>query len=249
MDEVTSNHIDRVIMQSQQENKAPSLFATAFWAIVLFILPGSIVGFGFGVYSDMVAIENTNAWFAQVEVMIAMTFCIYFLILPMVFLLVRAFGDNTSVKDYLNLAYHPLGLWGKITLLTILFWGLFTLLGFMLDIPEEPFMLQLKNSSLPVWFIVLNVCALAPIVEELVFRGFLFKRIELTKLGTVGAAVITSLIFAAIHSQYSVIGVAMVFLLGLYFTWLRVKYRSTSLCIACHSVCNILTMVALYFFM
>ncbi len=228
--------------------RPPSMLITAFWALVLLFVPSAIVGFGFSLYAKSQAITDVSIWFSQIETMMAMTFSIYFIVLPSLLLLAKYAGDGSKINDYLQLSFHPLLLWLKVILLSIVFWGLFTLLGFILDLPEEPFMQQLKNSSMPIWFICLNVCLLAPIVEELTFRGFLFKRLMLTRLNVLGAAAITSATFAIIHSQYSILGVVMVFFLGLYFAWIRVKYNSTSLAIVAHIVCNMLSMTALYLF-
>lgn len=225
-----------------------SLFLTAFIALFLFIVPGMLIGFVFGIYADFNAIANKGIWLGQIETVVAMTFAIYFLILPTGYFITRSLSEVKSVTEYLNLKWHAIPSITQVKFISLIFWVLFTALGFLIGLPEEPFMDQLKNSQLPIWFICLNVCVMAPIVEEVVFRGFLFKRVELTKLGTIGAAITTSILFAAIHSQYSLLGVGMVFILGFYFTWLRIKYNSTTMAIVGHSVCNTLTMIALYWF-
>lgn len=66
---------------------------------------------------------------------------------------------------------------------------------------------------------------LAPITEEIIFRGFLFGALR-TRLGPVLAAVISSAIFAAVHG-YSFAGFVFVFLYGLMFT--AIYQRSGSL--------------------
>ena len=41
-----------------------------------------------------------------------------------------------------------------------------------------------------------------PVFEELFFRGFLLEGFRRTFLGTTGAVVLTSLLWAVIHTQY-----------------------------------------------
>ena len=61
----------------------------------------------------------------------------------------------------------------------------------------------------------------APLSEELLFRGFMLPPLTRTRLGFSGAAIVTSLIWSAVHF-YSLPGSAVIFLLGLalsYMLW------------------------------
>jgi membrane protease YdiL (CAAX protease family) len=49
-------------------------------------------------------------------------------------------------------------------------------------------------------FVFLTVCVVGPFVEELLFRGFLFRGLA-KPFGTTGAAVLSSAVFASIHPQ------------------------------------------------
>jgi len=77
---------------------------------------------------------------------------------------------------------------------------------------------------------------LAPVFEELVFRGFLFGFLR-SRSGAWPAALLSSGIFAAVHG-YSGEGLVIVFLYGLVFAWLY--HRSGSLLpgIVAHGVFN-----------
>ena len=57
------------------------------------------------------------------------------------------------------------------------------------------------------WLAIILVGVGAPLSEELLCRGFLFSALANSRLGTLGAAVITSLGFAIVH-PYSILGVA-----------------------------------------
>jgi membrane protease YdiL (CAAX protease family) len=79
----------------------------------------------------------------------------------------------------------------------------------------------------------------APIGEEIMFRGFLFRGWAASPLGVTGTIVLTSAVWAAIHVQYDWYGMVQVFCLGLLFGWVRARSGSTLLTMMMHSVCNI----------
>ena len=60
-----------------------------------------------------------------------------------------------------------------------------------------------------------------------------------SRLGALGALMLTSLVFAVIHLQYSVQGMAVVFGLGLLFGVMRWRSGSTVLTILMHAVWNL----------
>lgn len=87
------------------------------------------------------------------------------------------------------------------------------------------------------WLALILVGIGAPISEELLCRGFLFSAIANSRLGTTGAAIITSLGFAVVH-PYSVIGVIQVFAIGMLFSWILIRTGSLRVTIVCHAVYN-----------
>jgi len=98
-----------------------------------------------------------------------------------------------------------------------------------------PFMVDAykTTSSLPALLFALVV--VAPIFEEIFFRGFLFQGIRYSRLGPIGAIGITSLLWAVIHLQYDIYGIATVFALGLLFGIARLKTDSIHLLMVMHS--------------
>ena len=79
----------------------------------------------------------------------------------------------------------------------------------------------------------------APIGEEFMFRGFLFRGWAGSPLGVTGTIVVTSAIWAAIHVQYDWFGIGQVFCLGLLFGWVRARSGSLLLTMMMHALCNI----------
>lgn len=81
---------------------------------------------------------------------------------------------------------------------------------------------------------VLSHCIATPIVEEFVFRG-IFLNILLIRFRPTLAIVLSSLMFALLHSNYS-----SAFLGALFLGWTYVTYGRLSLCIALHGFGNFL---------
>jgi uncharacterized protein len=79
----------------------------------------------------------------------------------------------------------------------------------------------------------------APVFEELLFRGLLFQGLVETRLKFVGAAVITSLIWSAIHVQYDLYGIASIFAAGLLLGAARFFTGSVLLCVLMHATQNL----------
>lgn len=102
---------------------------------------------------------------------------------------------------------------------------------------------QLAHSP-AAWMIFLIAVVMAPLQEELVFRGFLFSAFAKSRwLGFVGATLLTSLGWAAIHG-YSITGDATIFLLGLALCAILWRTGSTRVTMACHGVYNALAFLA-----
>lgn len=98
----------------------------------------------------------------------------------------------------------------------------------------------------PWWILGLVIVGIgAPLSEELLFRGFLFSALAKSRLGVLGAALITTVLWTALHAGYTVIGLAEIFVIGLLFSWLLYRTGSLLVTIVCHAVYNSLIMLAL----
>jgi membrane protease YdiL (CAAX protease family) len=83
---------------------------------------------------------------------------------------------------------------------------------------------------------IIGIVVLAPLGEELLFRGVIFQL--LAPKSTALAVLITAAFFAGFHIQYSWIGMALVFIDGLYFGLARAWSGSTLLTIIMHCAGN-----------
>ena len=90
--------------------------------------------------------------------------------------------------------------------------------------------------ALPLFFIA--VVIVAPITEEVAFRGFLFRGLSASWLGLSGTLVLTSAMWAMMHVQYDSFTLGQIFVIGLLLGWLRWASGSTLLTIILHVVAN-----------
>lgn len=85
---------------------------------------------------------------------------------------------------------------------------------------------------------IVGIALLAPLSEELVFRGVLFSRIAATRLGPPGAIAIPAAIFALLHVQYPPLEMILILADGLFFGWARYGTGSVVVPIILHSLGN-----------
>jgi membrane protease YdiL (CAAX protease family) len=86
--------------------------------------------------------------------------------------------------------------------------------------------------------LLIGTCIAAPIIEEFVVRGFMFRGWSQTFLGPAGAIVLASALWAFNHTQYDWYGRLNVFFMGLAFGYLRSSGNSTLLAVIAHSAVN-----------
>ncbi|MBC7979907.1 MAG: CPBP family intramembrane metalloprotease [Armatimonadetes bacterium] len=107
---------------------------------------------------------------------------------------------------------HPPVLLGLFSLLVILDQPLRWLLGsFTREDPTGG--LSYSDSGIfGLVFLVISACLVAPLAEEILYRGVLYRSLS-NKLGVIAAALLSSIIFAAFHF-YDVYGLASVAIFG-----------------------------------
>lgn len=109
----------------------------------------------------------------------------------------------------------------------------------------RPF-LQLLNGNMR-WPILAAICIGAPLSEELLFRGFLFSGLAKSRIGVVGAALVTTLLWTSLHAGYTLFGLVEVLGIGFYLSWLLVRTGSLWVTMFCHGVYNTVVAVALLY--
>ncbi|MCC7079479.1 MAG: CPBP family intramembrane metalloprotease [Burkholderiales bacterium] len=91
----------------------------------------------------------------------------------------------------------------------------------------------------PLLFWIALVVA-TPIFEELLYRGFVFEGIRASRLGGLGAVLITALIWTLIHQEYDPLEFAMIFIVGLMLGIARLRTGSVLLTIVMHMLHNLI---------
>ncbi len=97
---------------------------------------------------------------------------------------------------------------------------------------------------LPPGYYVFEVAVVAPIGEELIFRGFLYRGLAASRLGVSGTILATSLLWSSLHFERTWPGLAVLFFAGVAFGWLRWRSDSAITPIAVHGVNNIVATLA-----
>src|SRR5437588_8100616 len=105
--------------------------------------------------------------------------------------------------------------------------------GFM----REAYLSAQNSGSLALFFVA--VVIVAPISEEIAFRGFLFRGLSASWLGISGALIATSAAWTAMHVQYDTFTLAQIFLIGLLLGWIRWASGSTLLTIMLHMLATL----------
>ena len=105
--------------------------------------------------------------------------------------------------------------------------------GFMGDV------LKSAQADGALWLLVVAFCVAAPISEEFLARGFLYRGWSESFLRPVGAIVLSSLAWTALHLQYDWFFFAEIFSIGLLFGYLRYRTNSTWLTIVLHGLNNL----------
>ena len=105
--------------------------------------------------------------------------------------------------------------------------------GFMGDV------LKSAQADGAVWLLVLAFCAAAPISEELLARGFLYRGWSESFLRVPGAILLSSLAWTALHMQYDWFFFGEIFSIGLLLGYLRYRSNSLWLTIVLHGLNNL----------
>ncbi|WP_448566786.1 CPBP family intramembrane glutamic endopeptidase [Thalassotalea ganghwensis] len=97
----------------------------------------------------------------------------------------------------------------------------------------------INDSFLTLLFGFIAICLLAPIIEELIFRGACFSLLQANNLSNITVVLISSILFTIVHVQYGITELSFVFILAIFFGAVRLKTQNIFLCIALHSLHNI----------
>jgi uncharacterized protein len=161
-------------------------------------------------------------------------------------LLVRL-RNQLSIRDYLALNRVSIGRFLAWTAALVLFAGVSDLVTWLLGREVVPrVMIEIYRTAVFAPLLCAALIIAAPVFEEVFFRGFMFRGIQQSRLGDIGAILITSFTWAIIHLQYDAYQVTVVFLGGLLLGLARARSNSVYLTICLHAVMNVIATIELW---
>jgi membrane protease YdiL (CAAX protease family) len=238
-----------------------ALGITVFVYFAAYFLSQLILGAGVGLYANMQhkSLSNMSSMLeGSVSVQFFASFLFYGLIALFVFLFLRLRRTAWKVIGFVrpqwrDIAYALMGFVAYFAGYIILLQIVQVLApGINLDQKQEiGFSTSSTGGSL--LFVFASLVILPPLMEETLTRGVLYTGLR-TKLPMVGAAIITSIMFASAHLQAGsgngLLWVAAIdtFSLSLVLVYLREKTGSLWPCIGLHGLKNLIAFMALFVF-
>lgn len=185
------------------------------------------------------ALELSNTGFVlSISTFSATLFCV-----PLIFFIIML-KRGSSLKDYLALdipSIKNIFPWFGVFLILLILYDLIThMIGRSL-VPEFMITAYKTAGFQPLFWTALIV--LAPLSEEIFFRGFLFKGFQSTFLRSVGTILLTALLWAVIHTQYDIYDITFVFIIGILLGAARVKTGSILPPIFLHGFMNLVALI------
>ena len=182
-------------------------------------------------------INGARELMGSTEHMLLVAMAVNLLSLPLIVLMVKS-KRGSIWRDYMawrGVGFGRVVLWVIICLLSVFGMGI---LHHALGWTESGFMDELVLTRSPIWM-VLSVAVIAPIFEEMVFRGFVYGGFE-RSVGALPAVLLSSLLFTVLHGQYNVYELAQIFVLGMVLGLARMRTQSLFTPIVMHAANNAL---------
>ncbi|WP_371186890.1 lysostaphin resistance A-like protein [Thalassotalea maritima] len=227
-----------------RQNKYYPLGNALFWIVALY-LPTMLLSFVFAVYADTSsAIDDPIRWFFDGDTTAVFGILMALVTLPMLYVI--TFREPNKRTFFALEHRFSMVEFRPYFLITGIYIFASVAIHTAINTQMPQFMVDILNTTDYVWLSVLAICIVAPIFEEIVFRGYIFSRLASTRLGRSGALLITALLFTFLHSQYQGLVLIDLFVLALILSWTRYKTNNLYYCIAIHMLNNMMSMWLLY---
>lgn len=180
--------------------------------------------------------HNLRMLARQTDVLVVMVMVVNLLSLPLIGLMVVS-KKGSVWRDYMawrRVAWWRVLLWVVLCMVVVVVMGV---LYHQLGARESDLMSDIGHARYPL-AVTASVALVAPLVEEMVFRGFVYGGFE-RSIGRWSALWLSSLIFALMHAgQYNLPEVMQVLVLGLMLGLARMRTGSIWTSTAMHMVNN-----------
>ena len=161
-----------------------------------------------------------------------------------VVLLLLYYAFNLKNKFVLNKKDIKRTLKYFVAFLPVIFIMSFLCKIMLFEYEEQKLVVEIKkNFNNNLFFNFFLIIIVAPIIEEIVFRGLFYKTLK-NFIPFVQASIISSLIFAIIHEN--ILSLTILFLLSLYLTCIYERTNSILYPILTHSIFNFLNLLLIY---
>lgn len=172
---------------------------------------------------------------------LSLNICLATLVLVPVILLCARWLSDSSVWEYLGFRKSGMSstiYWIAIILVYVVAVDLIT--TFLGGEAVPRFMREAYTTGEPLLLLWLAIVVASPLLEEVLFRGFLYRGLIYSRLGLTGTAVATSALWAVLHMQYAPYVMVIIFIAGVLLTLARHASRSVIPCILMHGVMNLI---------
>jgi len=222
-------------------------FASFFLTVILICIVSAPLAVGAGVMAFKAKQSNqelsTEAIKKSLEnngTLLSYSILISFItVIPLTLLLMLTKGRK-NLFNYAALravAWQKVLLWIGISLILMLTLDAIAFLAKKPLVPEV--MLSQYKSAHFLWLLGLGMIVLAPLYEELLIRGFLFKGFLKSSLGPIGAVMLSGLFWSIVHFQYDVAMIFGIFVFSILLGLARLNTKSLLTPIAMHIFWNI----------
>ena len=216
----------------------------SFLIIIIFFVAQIVTVIGFDVVAKVRHPEMDLYSFGSNGLLVAIAICVSTPPTIALSLLFARLRKNITIKEYFCLYRPGKGQYFKWTLAVLVLVLCSDTLTAILGRPIVPeFMLHAYKTAhfTPLlWFAVIIA---APVGEEIIFRGFVFKGIQNSPIGSIGAILVSSLGWSALHIQYDLYGVGTIFVLGLLLGAARLKSNSIYVPILMHAIASLIATI------
>lgn len=225
------------LLPEVEESPAPAVPWTPrdVWLGAAFLVVWVVASLAGGLVIRLLEVEaDVGLFVALAELLI---------LLPVWWLAVRKYGATGRDLGLRRFPGWTLGLGCGLMILSFLFnlaYGLFLAL---FELRAQPSLAPLFDELASPWWLLLAGIVIAPLVEEIFFRGFVFAGLS-QRYGWLKAALISSALFAAIHFQ--LLALPPIFILGCIFALLYERSGSIWPAIVMHISTNALGLGAAY---
>jgi len=216
------------------------ILATFGWAVLAMLLGMAAAALGFylyfGGFSEILSASQYDGGAVTIEATVTN-------VVVVAVLVIAARLARWNAIDYLALILPGrkdllIGL-GITILLMIAMDGSSWLLGRDM---VTPFQVEANRTAVATgWlpYLIVAIVVAAPVGEDVMFRGFVFRGWARTPAVTPAAILVISAVWASLHFQYDWFGITQVFVIGLVLGWLRWRSGSALLTILCHMLINL----------